>query len=111
VGTPLESGTTGTTPWTDTGPVSVAVAVPNPSRSNTRIRFENPAEGIVRGGVFDVTGRRVADLGPVRSTAGPVTLVGNGRGLDGSRLPAGVYFARVAGPDRTAAVRLVRVKR
>lgn len=71
---------------------------PVPFRERTALSFEVPRPGRTIFRAFDVRGAEVAarDLGP--AAAGPHTIHWDGTGF-GARLPAGVYFVSVDGPD------------
>jgi hypothetical protein len=72
------------------------VAMPNPFHGSTRFAFSVPdaAGAEVDMAVFDVAGRRVASLARGRFDAGAHIVQWDGRGLDGSRARAGMYFVR-----------------
>ena len=78
----------------------LAVVGPNPSRDGTTLEIRPGRPGPVRLAVFDVLGREVAVLhdGPVSGL--PL------RAWWAARVPAGVYVARLDGPDGTATVPL-----
>jgi len=63
---------------------------PNPTPSQTSVRYMLPESGTVRLAVYDTRGREVAVLVDERQPAGP----GEAR-FDGSRLAAGVYLVRL----------------
>lgn len=68
---------------------------PNPFRGATRIPFQVPGPGVVRVQVFDARGRRVATLVDSPLEAGVYEAPWNGRGDDGNRVAAGIYFYRL----------------
>ena len=70
--------------------------IPNPVRMGTRFRFALPTAATVRVDVFDLEGRRVAGLPPVRQSAGPQEVYFDGRDAHGPPLRSGVYLYRVA---------------
>ncbi len=73
---------------------------PNPFRQGTVLRFALPSERDVRLEVFDVGGRMVKSLARGRFGPGLHTMVWNGIGDRGTRLPSGVYLYRlIAGKD------------
>lgn len=74
---------------------------PNPFYSATRIAFVMKEAGPVVLDVFDAKGRLVRQL--VRETRGPSEYVEewDGRGGDGRKLPAGMYFYRLQLPGWT----------
>lgn len=72
------------------------VAMPNPFHGATRFAFTvSDASGAdVDMSVFDVAGRRMATVARGRFGAGSHVVQWDGRGLDGSRARAGMYFVR-----------------
>jgi hypothetical protein len=58
----------------------------------------------VRLSVYDLSGRLVEDLFSGDMVSGPMSCW-----LDGSRLPTGVYLARLQAGDQSATVRLVKL--
>jgi hypothetical protein len=72
------------------------VATPNPFHGAARLTFTVPdaAGADVELAVFDVAGRRMASLARGWLGAGPHVLQWDGRGLDGARARAGMYFVR-----------------
>lgn len=79
-------------------------ASPNPFRDEVHLRIDGMA-GELRADIFDVAGRRVARR---TSTAGTVTW--DGRGDDGTVVPAGSYVARLSGRGFQEAVRLLKLR-
>lgn len=70
---------------------------PNPAHSARGVTFgydAESAEAEARLSIFDVSGRRIAELGPVRGGPGRRTLAWDGRDAGGRAAPAGVYFVR-----------------
>lgn len=70
---------------------------PNPFRAGeaTTLRFSLPESRRVEVAVFDVAGRRVAQLMRGEAEAGAHEVQWNGRNSSGESAPAGVYFVRV----------------
>ena len=87
------------------GAFALLPAAPNPSGAATTLRFTLPAGGDVRLDVFDLLGRRVVTVLDEARAAG-----GHAVRLDTSRLPSGVYLARLTAGDRTATQRLAVVR-
>ena len=85
-----------------------AVAMPNPFHGSTRFAFTVPdASGAeVEMSVFDVAGRRMASIARGRFPVGTHVVQWDGRGLDGSRARAGMYFlrGRIGNVDVTTSV-------
>lgn len=70
-----------------------------------------PAAGRIRPAVFDVAGRRRAELLDEERPVGLSEVTWAGRDESGRRLPAGLYFARLfaaSGEARVARVLLLR---
>jgi photosystem II stability/assembly factor-like uncharacterized protein len=79
-------------------PLQAAVAlaaIPNPTRGSVALALQLPAPARVAIGIFDVQGRRVADLGVRDYPAGSHRIVWDGRGSKGA-VPPGIYYARAA---------------
>jgi hypothetical protein len=72
---------------------------PNPFNGTTRIRFDLPVSGEANLSVFDVNGRRVADLEQGFLTAGE-----HGISWNAERLPTGIYYVRLLA-DRKMQIR------
>ncbi|NNE44499.1 MAG: choice-of-anchor B family protein [Gemmatimonadetes bacterium] len=70
---------------------------PNPFRAGelTTVALQVPAAGPVRAEVFDVSGRRVADLLDETLAPGAHRITWDGRAADGAKVPAGTYFLKV----------------
>lgn len=64
---------------------------PNPFNPTTNIKFDIPKTGLVVLKVFDATGREIATLVNELLSAGTYETT-----LDGSELPSGIYFYRLA---------------
>lgn len=78
---------------------------PNPTLSRTTIEFGVPSGiGPVEMGVFDVQGRRLARLTPSPIGPGFHSLIWDGSGAGGRRLPPGVYLLRLQAGTRAAVV-------
>jgi hypothetical protein len=125
----LTAGTYGRSLWTydlaadGTGADEVLVAAlpadasprllpvrPNPvteGHATVRFALSRPADVSVR--VYDVAGRRVADLGRGRFSAGTHSLGWDGRDHHGQRLASGVYLVRLEG-DGVARVRKLALR-
>jgi Calx-beta domain-containing protein/beta-propeller uncharacterized protein DUF5122 len=75
--------------------VQLYPCAPNPVLSTALIRFDLPVAAPVRLGLFDLQGRLVRDL-ERQANKGPgrYVLPWDGRGDDGRRLKAGIYFLR-----------------
>ena len=80
---------------------------PNPFGSSTEIAYTLPQSGRARLAVYDVTGRERMVLAEGVQAAGRQTALWNGRDARGTRLPAGVYFVRLAFDDHVETQKLV----
>jgi hypothetical protein len=83
---------------------------PNPFQDRVRMDFALPAAETVRMRVFDIHGRRVADLGTTALGAGSHEITWDGRNDDGRRAPEGLYFLRVEGPGLAVSRPIVALK-
>lgn len=91
-------------PYVDGQPVSS----PTPSPGAVTIAFALPTPSSIEARVFDLSGRRVRDLGRVaEAAAGRRTLAWDGRDDDGEALPAGLYFVRIRWSERDHTARVV----
>ncbi len=70
---------------------------PNPFNPSTSIRYSLPTGLTVKLSVFDVNGRKVADLVNTYQEAGTYTLYWNGKSDAGVQVSSGVYFYRLEG--------------
>ena len=67
----------------------------NAARSTPSISFSLPSAGPARVDLFDLAGRRVAELFNGSAAAGRTTVSWNGRDVNGQKLARGAYFARL----------------
>ena len=74
---------------------ALAQNAPNPFNPRTMLRFDLVADAVVDLAVYDLTGRRVAQLVVGASPAGRHTVAWDGRDRSGRELPSGSYFARL----------------
>lgn len=83
---------------------------PNPMRGSTSVSYSLPKAGHVSLAVYDVSGRHVRSLLDETRPAGASTVVWDGRNVDGTLLPGGVYFLRLTagGESQTRKVVLTR---
>jgi hypothetical protein len=90
---------------------TLALAVwPNPALASTRLAWQQPAAARVELSIHDPSGRRVVTLLDSERGAGRYEVTWNGRASDGSRVGAGVYFARIAAGGSTATTRVLRIE-
>ena len=89
-----------------TGPATPRVLTDSPLGAGPAIAFELADRTAVRVDVFDVSGRRVATLADRSFDRGAHVLPWDGRDLSGDRARRGLYFVRVATPDRVTGTKL-----
>ena len=78
-------------------PFGIALqAFPNPFNPSLTVAFALDSARQVDLAVYDVAGRRVADLHHGRLPAGPQRFVWNGRDAAGREVPSGVYLVRIS---------------
>jgi hypothetical protein len=73
-------------------------AAPNPMRSTASVRYSLAGRGEVDLAVYDVRGRRMAEVETGMRDAGDHEITWDGTGR-GGRLPSGVYYLRLVHPD------------
>jgi hypothetical protein len=81
------------------------VSSPNPFNPSTTLSYELPAASELKLTVFDTAGRLVATLAEGRQLAGAHSVI-----FEGSDLPSGIYFARLAAGEFTQTQKLVLLK-
>lgn len=86
-----------------------AMAYPNPFSTGTEIQLSLSGSDPVRIDIFDAAGRRTASLGEVGSTRGSHNPRWDGNRSDGTKAPAGIYYALVSAGSNAQVVRLVKV--
>lgn len=86
-------------------------AAPNPALGATRLSFTLPRESEVRLEVYDLTGRRVAEPFSGLAPAGTTRVEWSLTDDSGTRLPAGIYFARLQGLGQATVLRVVALGR
>ena len=84
---------------------------PNPARGHTELRYSIAKPGAVDLAIYDITGRRVRTLLHGPRHAGRDTVIWDGRGDTGLRMPNGVYFARLAAPGTLPRVQRIALMR
>ncbi|MCK4546981.1 MAG: T9SS type A sorting domain-containing protein [Candidatus Eisenbacteria sp.] len=77
-------------------PFSALRCYPNPGRSSVHFSVGVDVGGRIDVSIFDVTGRRVAEVTAVKQAGGILDIEWNGRGDGGSAVASGVYFAALA---------------
>lgn len=83
---------------------------PNPFTSTTQIRFSLPVAGPARVTVYDVAGRRVADLMNRTLESGSHSVTWDGRDTAGASVASGVYLLRLEAAGETLTREIVRLK-
>jgi M6 family metalloprotease-like protein len=92
--------TTGVEPGLEKpGTVMLAQSRPNPFARTAAIRYGLPREMTVSLDVYDMSGRRIANLASGRQPEGFHTVVWDGRSTSGERVPSGVYLYRLKAGD------------
>jgi hypothetical protein len=90
-------------------PLQLSLRVlPNPGAAH-HVCFALPQKARVELGVYDLQGRCVAVLAKGEYPAGEYTPVWDGRGRNGARVGAGVYFYRLVAGDQIRTVRAVKL--
>ncbi len=84
-------------------------AFPNPTRSETAVRFELANEGHVSLAVFNAAGKRVATLVDGRQPAGVHLTSWSRQTASGQRAASGVYYLRATVDDRPVGQRTIVV--
>ncbi len=75
--------------------IELAAPFPNPTTGDAQVAFALPTAGFVELDVFDVAGRRVAELFSGSAAAGRTLVRWDGRDDAGSSVARGVYFVRL----------------
>jgi hypothetical protein len=84
--------------------------VPNPAPGEARILLDARQGGTPAVHVYDAAGRHVRALSDGAAESGPAVLRWDGRATDGSVLPSGVYFVRVASAAGREGARVVLIR-
>ncbi len=92
------------------GRLELSPNAPNPFAARTTVRFAVPDAGPVNLAVYDVAGRKVAELMNRPLPAGSHAVEWDGRDRDGSRVASGVYLVRLSAGGETVSREIVRVK-
>jgi hypothetical protein len=89
------------------GITEIRSVVPNPAGIPPRIEYELGAAGPVRVAVYDVSGRLVETLVDETLPAGRHDVIWETRSGGGSRVPSGVYFAKLVTRHGVDAVKMI----
>jgi len=107
--TPL--AVTGPVPPRDPGILRLVAVHPNPSWGVATIDLVLDHSAVVDADVYDLGGRRVAQLAAgMRYVAGSHAVPWDGRDARGSRLPAGIYFVRLSAAGQVMCRTVVRLR-
>ena len=85
---------------------NVSEAYPNPFNPSTQIKFDLPEDGFVTLNVFDVLGRKVAEVVKGNNAAGYHAATWNA-----SNVASGVYFARFTATDQFGKLRFSKINK
>jgi len=98
--------------WRETLPQRSILArnYPNPFNSETMIEFNLPDGGATSVQIFDITGRKVAELFNGYLGAGINKLRWNGKDDKGHNLSSGVYFYKVTMGEKSAVGRMLTIQ-
>ena len=104
--------TTDVKPAAGAEPIQLALGqnAPNPFNGETSLHFAIPVSGPVSLEVFNVAGRRVAQLVNRTLPAGVHTVTWNGRDTKGSRVASGVYLYRLTAGGKSLTKDMVLMK-
>jgi hypothetical protein len=83
---------------------------PNPFRGGTTLAFELPAPSHATLTVYNVAGRKVATVVDGDYPAGRHSVAWDGRGDDGRKVSAGIYFYMLEADDGRSAKKLIKLK-
>jgi hypothetical protein len=108
----VESNPTTTAVETPTraGALGIVGATPMPFRVEVTLAFTLGEAGEVDVSVYSVDGRRVRSLTRGQFEVGTHRVAWDGRDSSGRDAPAGVYFARLRGPQGTSTRTIVRMR-
>ncbi len=91
--------------------MAISAIRPNPTPGAVRFSVTLNAASRLELGIYDVSGRRVAEIFRGERPTGIHDFVWDGRGSDGAPVREGVYFLRAAVGNRVAAKKLVLLRR
>lgn len=102
--------TGGPSQWVKEQVVKFLPNTPNPFSHNTTVSYQLDRAGRVRLSVYNMAGQRVKTLVNAVQSAGAHTINWDGRDEDGSKVCAGMYFARLQTGDQKDTRKLILVK-
>lgn len=85
---------------------SLHAAYPNPFNPSTEIKFDLPEDGFVSLNVFDVLGRKIAELVNRNYAAGYHSTT-----WSANDVASGVYFARFTATDANGAIKFLKINK
>lgn len=83
-----------------------AVVYPNPFSNKLVLRLPEGSKGVSEFKIFSTTGQMVFDQS-FTSTGREFSIIWDGKSMDGSRLPEGMYFYRLNNGDKTYSGKIV----
>ncbi|MFQ5627460.1 MAG: FlgD immunoglobulin-like domain containing protein [bacterium] len=83
---------------------------PNPFNPGTRITFALPSESKVRLTVYDINGRRIAELINGLQEAGRHEVLWDGKTSEGIDVPSGAYFVRLRAGHLSKSLKVTKIK-
>jgi hypothetical protein len=84
---------------------------PNPGSGEMCIRYRGEAtSGPVELAIFDVLGRKIRTIFDWGATSVSHEVIWDGRSQDGEAVGTGVYWVRLAQPDRVETIRVLRIQ-
>jgi hypothetical protein len=92
------------------GRIGLAPALPNPARSWTQLRWSQPRAAHATLAIYDVVGRRVAQLVDAGMPAGEHQVSWSFQEDDGRVVAPGVYLAKLRVDGETFTTRIVRLR-
>ena len=90
-------------------PGALAVSANTHFASRTTLQVRLPVSGHVRLGIYDCTGREVRRVVNAPLQAGSHDFLWDGRGENGTDVPAGIYCARLETNERSCQCKLVKL--
>ena len=91
-------------------PLRLHQNAPNPFVGTTTVRFSVPRTMRVRLAIYDISGRLVRVAADKEMTAGEYDLIWDGRDNRGADVGPGIYFFRMATPERALQNKMVLLK-
>jgi predicted outer membrane repeat protein len=91
-------------------PLSLNQNFPNPFNPSTTISYYLPQDATVTLAVYDVSGRRVADLVGKAEKKGRHSVTWNGEDRSGSSAASGIYFSRLTAGKETVSKKMILLR-